>query len=314
MKEIEKLLETEEIAIQQANCQVFSQVLDELTNNPKFPKNIKFTGNETEWNSLDKVLSLKEQYIYSSSHIDLFFSILKKHGYYMQQEIKDAICTIASLEDIFRNNECIKERLKSPYIDDITINLDKKVTIDSDQFGRIEFYQASEYFKNNKDVNYYMKNNPMRSHCHHHTFFFSTLFEDNFAITAQCPYYFYGKYYHSFTYNKEEDKIIDLCSNAVIDKNSYYKIWQPNEITSIKNFDVKEILELVNSLSDQPENRCHLLKVALFCQATNTFKDESLNDEAKILLKKKCLNYPTKEKEEQHEKDYDRYGQCYYGY
>lgn len=216
--------------------------------------------------STSKLITLKEDYIYKSDCVKLFFDILKKYNYNMKQEIKDAIFKLGRLDDPNKNSELIKEILCSPIIQDISYNGKNEFIITSEEYGKFSFELASHYFRKNEKMNNYIKNNQLARGCHNHAYFMSTVFPDYYAITALCKYYFEGSYYHSYTYDKDSSLIIDLCYNAIISMNSYYELFEPKDISVILNCDVEKELALTNLKTDQYRDRCHLLKIALYKQ------------------------------------------------
>lgn len=258
------------------NDEIYTLVLKEFEETTKI-KNAFLRFNTQS----DNVRNLKEQYIYNSKYTELFFKILAKHDYYMKGEIKDAMFDLGHLKNPNRNKKIIRKLLNSPIIQDISFNGKNEFTIISKEYGKFVFELASYYFRENKSVIDYMKNNSLPCRCHDHTYFLSKQFDDFFAITSLCQNYFKDTYYHhSYTHYKDSNLIIDLCHNAIIDKDMYYGIFEPQEISVILNSKVKEELALTNQKTDQPSNRCYLLKIALYKEYLNSIGYQGTIEEA----------------------------------
>lgn len=243
------------------NTSIFASVLCEFLS--VIDTDINFVGSGS---ALDKVLSLKDKYVYDSNYVSEFFDILKKHNYNMRQELKDAMFNLGHLMEPNKNSKLIKTLLASPVIDDISFDGKDEFTILSEQYGKFDFELASEVFATNDKITNYIRDNVLPQHCHHHAYFLSSVFDDYYAITSLCKQYFGGEYYHSYTYDKKDNMIIDLCSNCIMDKESYYEMFEPHDISVVLNSEVEEELRLTNLKSNQPFYRLKILRIALYKQ------------------------------------------------
>lgn len=106
----------------------------------------------------------------------------------------------------------------------------------------------------------------MPQNCHGHTHFIADVLPGMYSVSSLCQSYFRGNYYHSYTYDKEKDVVIDLCSNAVMDRRQYYSIYKPNEICSVLNGDLEYEIFVAEERSEQPEERIGLTKLFLYKQ------------------------------------------------
>lgn len=219
--------------------------------------------------SENKVRSLKDQYIYTSKYVDEFFNILSKYNYNMKQEIKDAITKLGSLKNPNKNSKIINKLINSPIIQDISFNGKNIFKITSRQYGNIKFQLANDYFRNDTRVKNYINNNELLNKCHKHAYYLSKLYPNYYSITALCPHYFQDFYHHSYTYDKDSNKIIDLCSNSVLDLNQYYKIFEPKNISIILNSEVEKELKITEENTNQYFDLYELLKIALYKQYLN---------------------------------------------
>ena len=216
--------------------------------------------------SESKVRSLKAQYVYTSDYVEDFFGLLKKYNYNMKDELKDAMFCLAHLADPNRNKTVITKFLASPVIDDISFNGEDEFLIFSEEYGEFSFKLASTFFKDNERVTNYIRHEQLPNYCHSHAYFMSRVFKDYYAITSLCRYYFEGAYYHSYTYDKDNNVIFDLCYNSVMDKEKYYEVFQPKDISIILNSEVDKELNLTTSKTNQPVTRMELLRIALYKQ------------------------------------------------
>ena len=258
---------------------IFEIILQEFLSVTR--RNINFSDCET---ATEKVKALKRQ-IYSSGNARLFFELLTKYGYNMKREIVDAMFALGHLENPNKNKEIIKKILKSPVIQDINFNGKNKFIISSEQYGDFVFQLASYYFRKNKKMSDYIASNVLPCRCHDHAYFMSQIFDDFYAITSLCRLYFENLYYHSYTFDERRNMIIDLCYNAIVDRDSYYNIFEPQDISAILNSEVQKELFLANQEKIQPVKRCPLLKIALykqlqeFLRLQTDFEKESSVDE-----------------------------------
>lgn len=280
MNILENILYQEEIMNIKRNNEIYHLVLNEFLNNSQ--KKFAFPENT---NAGDKVRRLKNNYIYTSKNPTYFFSILKKYHYNMKQEIIDAMQELSYLYNPNKNKKVIKKLLHSPVIADIHFNGKDKFTILSTQYGIFQFKLSSSYFKNNSIIADYIKKNFLPNGCHNHTYFMSQNLPQLYSITSQCHYYFKGSYYHSYTYDQEKEKIIDLCYNSIIDKNQYYNIFEPQDISVILNSKVEKELEIINSKTDTELNIYHLLKIALYKEYLQNIRYQGSLEDAPIIKK-----------------------------
>jgi len=250
-----------ETALAKKDEQLYSLVLEEF---------LKLASPSVDFGYLqtagEKVRYLQSHYVYNSPYCKEFFDILKKHGYYISEEIKDAIFYLGHLERHNNNKDLITKLLNSPVIDDITFNGKNKFTITSEELGEYSFYVASLYFKNNPIMKEYIRTHELPNKCHQHVYFMSNAIGNTAAVTSICPVYFVGKYYHSYTWDQKNNFIIDLCSNAIMEKNDYYRLFEPEELSVILSQNIEDELAYTNLKSSQPLSRHHLLKIALYKQ------------------------------------------------
>lgn len=227
-------------------------------------------------------------YIYTSSYIDLYFSILSKYNYNMKYEIRDAMFFLGSLSNPKDNREIISKYLKSPVIQDISYDGKGTYTIFSEQYGKFIFTLASYYYRKNNIIANYLKHEILPQNCHEHTYFMAKILGDEYAVTSLCPSFFLGEtFYHSYTYVLDENIIIDLCHNAIINKDLYYKLFAPKEISIILNRKVNSELQIVEGkLNQSNNNMCQLMKIALYKQYLKSINYRGSLENAPTLKKK----------------------------
>ncbi len=284
MDACDEILKKDEVDSYELNEKIYGQVLEDFLNGIEedyiFDNLFETSG--------EKVRTLKYE-LYTTEYIDYFFEILKKYNYRMKQEIKDAMFILGHLYNPNKNIEEIKRLLNSPVLDDISFNGKNIFTILSREYGKLSFELASYHFKDNLRMNFYIEHEQLPARCHHHVYYMSKTLPDLYAMTSLIPSYFKGNYYHSYTYNKERNCIIDLCYNSIIDKDEYYNIFEPKELSIIQNRKVEEELRITNEKTNQNRDRCQLLKITLYKQYLESIGYEGRLEDApstKIFQKK----------------------------
>lgn len=212
----------------------------------------------------NKVIGIQNEFLYDSDYVDLFFKIMRKYGYYMRQDIKDLMCKLGNLKYPNDNSDLIRKYLNSPVIDDVSFDGVSKFTIFSERYGKFIFELASYFFRENDRMASYIKSHKLPNDCHNHTYFMAGVLPTYYSVTSLCTYYFRGRYFHSYAYDKERDLIVDLCSNAVMNKTDYYSLYNPREVSVVLNMDVRDERKIAESKTQQPYSRCYLLKIALY--------------------------------------------------
>lgn len=246
------------------NIKIFEEVLDDFSK--EIGRNFNYTSS---LDPIGKFGILKRNYVYDSKYCELFFQLLDYHNYILKHEIKDAIFDLSRLSDPNKNKELIKRLLHSPIIDDISFNGHDQFDIYSDRYGLTIYKLASKYFsysRNSKKIREYISKSELPQHCHFHTDFLARLLPEFYSITALCSSYFQGYYYHSYSYDAKEDMIIDLCSNAVIPKEQFYNIFEPNEVARTLNKEYLQTLYLTDLRVSLPQEFLPPLKIALYQQ------------------------------------------------
>lgn len=278
---LDEILKTYELNSKKNNEDIFSNILEELSK--KLGILIVY---KNQFLSTRLFFQLKYNYIYDSNYIEWFFNILSEYSYNMKNEIKDVMFSLGHLNDSNKNKEVIVKLLTSPIIQDISYDGKGTYTIYSENYGKFIFTLASHYYKENNIMHEYIKNEKLPHRCHEHAYFLSKLFGDLYAVTSICPAYFNETYYHSYTFDVSENIIIDLCYNAIIDKDLYYQIFNPEEISVILNRKVNEEIKIIKNKTIQPTDRCQLLKIALYKQYLESINYKGSLEEAPTLKKK----------------------------
>ena len=151
-------------------------------------------------------------------------------------------------------------------IEKMLVYEDNYYEIFTKDFGVIQFVLADEAFKNDKETLEYMKNMGDRvlSGCHDVSFYLIKEYEEFKAVTAICMRNLYGKYYHSFVLD-DNDNVIDFTSNLVMPKEQYYSLNNVEEINCISH---KEYLEEKDKSIkfDESKTLFPLLRNALYKQ------------------------------------------------
>ena len=131
----------------------------------------------------------------------------------------------------------------------------------------------------------YIETQKLTCSCHAHTGYLSTLFPDYYSITSLCKCYYNNEYYHSYTYDPTNDVVIDLCSNAVMGKEQYSVLLEIDELSRIKNSEVKKEFDIVAKKLDTSYDMYIILIVALYKQYLRSINYEGSLDDAPSLKK-----------------------------
>lgn len=232
----------------------------------------------------DKVRTIQFNFIPNSNYISAFYEILKKYNYNMNSELTDAISSLGLLTNPNQNVKEIQRLLKSPYIQDVSYNGLNEFTIYSEEFGQIPFELASYYFRHNSTMQNYINYEQLTKNCHQHTYWISRYFKHFHSVTSQLPSYFDNLYYHSYSLIPDENLMIDLCSNAIFNKDIYYALFQPKEIINIPNVQIQDELKFSRGKTNLPKELSAMMKIAIYYQHLNNC-DTDLNHCSSSTLK-----------------------------
>jgi len=182
---------------------------------------------------------------------DIIYSKMKDYRVFFNNEIKFAIKSIT--RNRFISSSEIESFIDKPTggwlsIKNIEYNpTDHSYTI----YGQTEdevytFYRADDYFSDNLSLCWYISKNAGYNICHEYTETLQKYLPEGISITSKCPRLTTDGYYtHSYT--ELGDKIVDLSSRLVMDKDMYYKLMQPEELSRIKNSE----MHLYESLAEK---------------------------------------------------------------
>ncbi len=236
---------------------------------------------KTECLESQKVLNIINTWGYDKNYSGKVFNLLARYGYRMNIEIVDAMGSLGRLENPNQNKEVIKVFLLTPIINDISFNGKDTFTIISEKLGNLTFRLAKNYFKNYPKIIDYIEKEPLETYCHQHTCFLSESLREFYSITSLCDDYFRGSYYHSYSYNREENVAIDLCYNAILDLDKFNHFYGAKEIMRIPNKEIDEFYLSMLKNTNQPEKRYKMFKIALYEQLKQLTEEEQ-----KLILEK----------------------------
>ena len=190
-------------------------------------------------NPVNQLYYLK-YYLYDKEAKGILFNVLNKYDYNRNDEIIDFIKDLNVLSNGKRNEAVKFKYINSPYIDDIRFSKDS-IEIISSELGDYLIVPAHYYFKNNPNIIRYIENEKLQSMCHKHVEFLTAINSSFYSITSLCNRRFYNyKYYHSYCYEKNTNKIIDLCHNLVMDKEFYDILFNTEEVFKVEGKDLKK--------------------------------------------------------------------------
>ena len=221
----------------------------------------------------------------NNKNIKLIFDILANYNFNLESEIYYIIAKLAFLKNFAYNKNKLDKLLSSPIIDDISFN-NGIFTIYSQSCGNYSFGVASYFFKDNKAVIDYIKQNQnkLEAICHYNTEFLTEQYPNLYAVTTKCLSAFANyRYYHSYAYEKSNDIVIDLCLNAIMNRKDYERLQHPLIVSQIQGKDIDtEFANIDKSFYDLSEINTRLLIIALHKEY---MLNQHKNDKPKLLNK-----------------------------
>lgn len=226
--------------------------------------------NKGKKNMTKKQICLKYlDYYHMTKNIDnlkIIFDILDNYNFNLESEIYYAINTLAYLKNVKHNKKMIQRLLSSPIIDDISFN-DGIFNVSSQKCGDYSFGVASYFLKDNKDINNYITTNKkeLEMCCHDNTEFLTKQYPNLYAvITKSLSFFANYRYYHSYAYDDTNDIVIDLCLNAIMNREDYERLQHPIIVSQIQNKDIDtEFANIEKSFYNLSEINTRLLIIAL---------------------------------------------------
>lgn len=236
---------------------------------------LKFLGTHPA-NILDKI---KNRFVYESECCDYFFELLKKNNYNVNQEIKDVISALNY--PIFNrlDNNIIIKYLNSPYIDNIE-HTTHGFKIKSEQIGEFSFDFADHYYHEKEEIANYIRSVQLNNRCHHHVEFLTKQDPRLYSVTSLIETMYVGiSYYHSYCWDKNNNKVIDLCSNLVMDKEQYDQLLKCEEVFQIEGSHLAEAANIAKLTNSDLERKVNPIAATLFQQYIweNNFKSPDIN-------------------------------------
>lgn len=215
---------------------------------------------DTDFSSL--VYSLMKEL--NNEDLNNLYCVLSNYGYRELVGIKFAIQDIG-LNRISGHSDrrVIKNALKVKTVKGINTRDDGFTLYSS--LGNFNVIYPSEYYDSTKLSNY-INVSQLLGRCHYNTEFLSKLFNNgtSYSITSLCSGAFDSKYFHSYFYDSENDKVCDLCLNAVLDKKDYDRLVDSREISIIPNDRVEEEYRKVLGKTYKCKDVCELLLIAIY--------------------------------------------------
>lgn len=263
---LEAILNYYEIKPNLYNGKIALKIADDISN--KSDTNFFFSvPSEVPKHAVDiwKGLAVVNDFGFKEEYQEYVLSLLKSNGYYMKMFIIDLIKLLGNASCKYEREEIVDKYLKLPMIYNIKFNDIDEYTIES-VFGTYSFYLADKRIEDNEVLDYLKKENRSNS-CHENTVTLLTSYNDIYSITSLCKSYFTGGYYHSYSYIKEKDQVLDLCSNMLAKKRVFDDLYSPNEILFMRSDKIKRIRDKkIKTIRTTLE--CNdLLKYALYKQS-----------------------------------------------
>lgn len=267
------------------NGEIFEDVIEEfkkrtkinIDTSCKLPYEIKNSEKKVK----DGVVLLNK-YAFNPEYAELIYKILNQYKYYMGTFIKDAIRVLGNLEDPNKNSNIIRDFLNLPFIQDITFDSKNTFKIFSEKYGEFIFLLADRTIKDSsliknkvllEYINSLKRTAENLKDCHGHATNILNRIPNFYTITSLCANYFVEGYYHSYSYIKSLDMVLDLTSNIFMDKKIYDSLYKPIELVNMRNDKlIKYFTDYVKDI--ETSVKCDLLKVAIYNQLSNMSEQE----------------------------------------
>lgn len=214
---------------------------------------------------ISELNSLRYKYGVDSLYYKILHELIKLFHYNFIMDIREAVTKIGNFKEGTSDADLIKEILLSPVIDDISSKRDS-FKIFSEEYGVFEFMRFSEVFKDNESLMKYMNENKTAGRCHMNVEALSQIFPNFYTITSLLDSYYEGYYYHSYTYDKCENSVIDANSKIVCSKDDYDRLMCPQEIMCIKNSRLSKYFKKIDRYSRNTYEGSNVFGVALMMQ------------------------------------------------
>lgn len=228
-------------------------------------------------NILDKI---KNMFVYESEYCDYFFDLLKENGYNVNQEIKDTIDVLSYPIFSRLDNNIIIKYLNSPYIGSIE-HTTHGFKIRSEQLGDFAFDFADHYYCHKApEILNYIHSAQLKNKCHNHVEFLTKQDSHLYSVTSLIESMYVGlSYYHSYCWDKNNNKVIDLCYNMVMDKGEYDRLFKCEEIFQIEGRRLIEAANIAKLTDNNLEEKVNPIAATLFQQYIweNNFKSPDIS-------------------------------------
>lgn len=249
------------------NGKIFMSIIDDYSK--KMNQKINFNGFDDLEDyeiDLEKGYSFIHELIFDEEEKDFIFNLLKSKNYYMKTFIKDLMKELGNESEKCEVEKIIDKYKRLPMINDIKFNGIDKYTIET-TYGDFSFYLADKVL-NDDEIIKYMKEKDRRKSCHSNATTLLNSYDDLYTIVSLCRNYFVGYYYHSYEYRRDDDTVIDLCSNMFIQKDPFDDLYDTHEILFMRNDELRKlyfekIRNIKSNLDDESVLKCAMYSHSL---------------------------------------------------
>lgn len=217
--------------------------------------------------------------VFDECYQEYILALLGNNHYYMKTFIKDLIKMLGNSKTEEERKIIIDQYQKLLLINNIKYNGVDRYTIQS-AYGDYSFTLADRVLEDPEIISY-IRNEDHRKTCHENATKLLNAYDDIYTICSLVRNYFVGYYYHSYSYIKEKDLVLDICSNMLMERQEFDDLFGVRELLFMRNDELrKEYFTTIRQVKSKLDDES-VLKCALYHQAKGL---ESNPNEKKIIL------------------------------
>ena len=270
-----------EINSQLKNGEIFTSIIDDINKrlNTSFMHTLTMPKIEVYEQNIAAGLFAIDRLVFDEYYQEYIFVLLGNNHYYMKKSIKDFIKFLGNAKSQEERKIIIDRYQKLWLINNVKYNGVDEYTIQS-AYGDYSFVLADMVLADEEIVSY-IRNEDHRKSCHENATNLLNHYGDLYTICSLVHNYFVGCYYHSYSYIKEKDSVLDICSNMLMKKSTFDDLYDTKEILFMRNDELRKIyFDKIKSIKSELNDES-VLKCALYFQAQKL--DENPEEKKRVI-------------------------------
>lgn len=263
------------------NGNKFKEIIDAINKrlNTSYDYNLHISKLSDDEQDIAAGLFAIDTLVFDECYQEYILALLGNNHYYMKTFIKIFIKFLGNAKTQEERDKIIDRYQKLLLINNVKYNGVDSYTIQS-AYGDYSFTLADKVLEDKYLVSY-IRNGDHRKTCHENATRLLNTYDDLYTICSLVRSYFIGYYYHSYSYIKEKNLVLDICSNMLMEKGEFDDLFGVRELLNMRNDELrKEYITSIRQVKSKLDDES-VLKCALYHQA----KDLDNNpDEKKIIL------------------------------